>query len=245
MSKKPRVTEVRTLLPPDGPPPGELAGSGGGAPGLLDQELDHRIKNVFAVVSALITLSARRHPEAEGFAADLKARVQALARAHEFVRPHTASAVPGGGPTTLHAFLRALLAPYDRPGEDAVRIEGEDVVFDDQAATPVALLFHELATNAARHGALSRPGGRVTISTDIQPRELRLAWLETGGPAIEAPPSESGFGLTLAALAVEGQLAGRLDLDWKRPGLEATAALPVAALQRRRLAAGGAEPEAI
>lgn len=210
---------------------------------VVSQELSHRVKNVFAVVSALVTLSARRHPEAGEFAQSLKTRIQALARAHEFVRPHTASAAPNSEPTTLHAFLAALLAPYRGETGEAIVIAGEDAVFDDQAATPVALLFHELATNAAKYGALSTPEGRVTVRSGYADDGFRLSWSEEGGPQLDGAPDNSGFGFTLARLAVEGQLGGKLERRWEPAGLRLMATLPVTALQRRRHAAGSSEPD--
>ena len=211
---------------------------------VVSQELNHRIKNVFAVVSALVALSARQHPEARDFAASLKTRIQALARAHAFVRPHTAAAEPASGHTTLHAFLRELLAPYAAEDSGALVIEGDDAVFDDQAATPVALLFHELATNAAKYGALSTPDGLITVRAAHAGDTFRLEWVESGGPPIVQAPERSGFGFTLARLAVEGQLGGQLEQQWEPTGLRLVAHLPVAALQRRRNAVRAVEPEA-
>lgn len=204
---------------------------------LLSQELSHRIKNIFAVVSALTALSARQHPEAQGFARALRTRIAALAQAHEFVRPHTDTSAPTVGTMTLHAFLEALFRPYvDDDGTARIRLSGQDAVFDDQAATSVALLFHELATNAAKYGALSAEGGAVELETRAEGDRFVLHWRERGGPPITAEPSRSGFGATLAALSVEGQLGGRLTRRWRTEGLEVTADLPVTALSRRRAA---------
>ena len=204
---------------------------------LLSQELSHRIKNIFAVVSALVALSARQYPEAKAFAQSLRTRINALARAHEFVRPHTEVSRPTVGTMTLHAFLEALFRPYaDEAGHPRVVIGGDDAAFDDQAATSVALLFHELATNAAKYGALSVQGGRVALTTQAQDDRFILSWRETGGPAIEAPPTRVGFGSALAALSVEGQLGGRLRRDWEPEGLIVVADLPGTALSRRRAA---------
>ena len=201
---------------------------------VLSQELSHRIKNIFAVVSALVALSGRQHPEAREFAKSLRTRIQALARAHEFVRPHTAASAPSIAGSTLQAFLRDLLAAYQDDDGGNVVIEGENAIFDDQAATPVALLFHELATNAAKYGALSVPGGQVTITSAFEGDRFRLTWRETGGPCVEQEPSGTGFGFTLSQLAVEGQLGGRLERQWLPEGLILTADLPVTALSRRR-----------
>ena len=204
---------------------------------LLSQELSHRIKNIFAVVSSLIALSAREHPEAKAFAASARHRINALARAHEFVRPHSEVSQPMIGKTTLHTFLTALFRPYvDATGVSRVRIEGDDATFDDQAATSVALLFHELATNAAKYGALSTAGGSVLLRTRNEDDRFILTWTEQGGPRIEGKPVRQGFGSALSALSVEGQLGGRLERRWESGGLVLEADLPATALSRRRAA---------
>lgn len=204
---------------------------------LVSQELSHRIKNIFAVISALIALSAREHPEAKAFAAAVRNRIGALARAHEFVRPHSEVSRPTVGNTTLHTFLNALFVPYaDNAGRPRVLIEGEDAVFDDQAATSVALLFHELATNAAKYGALSMQDGRVLLTTRAEGERFILCWTEVGGPLIAGEPERAGFGSSLATLSVEGQLGGRLERTWKPEGLVVEADIPATALSRRRAA---------
>ena len=204
---------------------------------LLSQELSHRIKNIFAVVSALIALSARQHPEAKGFASAVRTRINALARAHEFVRPHTESSKPTVGSMTLHAFLADLFKAYgDLSGAPRIILSGDDATFDAQAATSVALLFHELATNAAKYGALSREDGRVTLDTRQSGDRFVLTWTETGGPPVEGPPEHVGFGSSLASMSVEGQLGGRLERNWLREGLRVIADLPATALSRRRAA---------
>ena len=204
---------------------------------LLSQELSHRIKNIFAVVSALIALSARQHPEARTFAGAVRTRINALARAHEFVRPHSESSRPTVGSMTLHAFLADLFRPYsDHDGHPRITLSGDDASFDDQAATSVALLFHELATNAAKYGALSLEGGQVTLDTRRSDDRFVLTWTETGGPAVAGPPAHTGFGSSLATLSVEGQLGGRLERSWRPGGLQVVADLPATALSRRRAA---------
>ena len=210
---------------------------------LVSQELSHRIKNIFAVISALVALSARQHPEARAFAASLRTRINALGRAHEFVRPHTETSRPTVGPTTLHAFLNDLFTAYaDETGAARVRITGDDAVFDDQAATSVALLFHELATNAAKYGALSEAAGQVALTTARNGDRFILTWIETGGPALQGEPSRAGFGSSLATLSVEAQLGGTLIREWRPEGLRMTIDLPDTALSRRRAAekSGGA-----
>ena len=204
---------------------------------LLSQELSHRIKNIFAVVSALIALSARQHPEAREFAGAVRTRINALARAHEFVRPHTEASKPTVGSMTLHAFLADLFKAYsDLTGATRVILSGDDATFDDQAATSVALLFHELATNAAKYGALSSEDGKVTLDTRRAGDRFILTWTESGGPPLAGPPARSGFGSSLASLSVEGQLGGRLERKWRPEGLQVVADLPATALSRRRAA---------
>lgn len=206
---------------------------------LLSQELSHRIKNIFAVVSALIALSARQFPEAKAFAAAVRTRINALARAHEFVRPHTETSRPTVGTMTLHAFLADLFKAYAATdGAARVRLTGDDATFDDQAATSVALLFHELATNAAKYGALSVEGGHVDLETRNEGARFILTWQEQGGPEVKGPPERTGFGSSLATLSVEGQLGGRLERNWGPEGLRVVADLPATALSRRRAALG-------
>ncbi len=207
------------------------------AKALLSQELSHRIKNIFAVISALLALSARQYPEAGAFATAARNRIAALARAHEFVRPQTESTRPSRDGTTLHAFLRDLLLPYDdEAAHPRVVVSGDDADFDDQAATPVALLFHELATNAAKYGALSVPGGRVTLTTLQQGERYAMTWQERGGPSLNGTPEGTGFGASLLALSVEGQLGGTLERVWAPEGLKVSADIPVTALTPRRAA---------
>jgi PAS domain S-box-containing protein len=207
---------------------------------VLSHELSHRIKNIFSVTSALISLSVRSHPEAAEFAEDLRGRITALARAHEFARPHSKRSQPELGRTTLFHFLRDLLSPYAirgvAPAEDRFIFGGEDLTFDDAAAPPLALLFHELATNAAKYGALSEPTGRVAISARREGREIALSWQESGGPTVPGPPLREGFGSRLALISVQGQLGGKVERRWLPEGLALVARLPAEALGRRRRA---------
>ena len=200
---------------------------------LLSQELSHRIKNIFAVVSSLISLSARRHPDAQAFAAELRERVSALAKAHELVRLRGEAEGAQGLLSSLHALLAALLAPFAGGVEGRLRVEGGDLSFDDGAATPLALVFHELATNAAKYGAWSVAGGEVAIVTTVDAEVLRVAWRERGGPRLSGPPDKTGFGATLAQLSVQSQLHGRIERVWEPDGLIVRLVIPLAALNRR------------
>lgn len=200
---------------------------------ILSRELAHRIKNIFAVVCGLISLSARQEPEARGFAGRLVDRIMALGRAHEFARPHSDRSrqqMPG---TTLKAMIADLLSPYDLPDQPRIAIEGEDIAADDQAATPIALVVHELATNAAKYGALSTEQGRVAITVRGDGDDILLDWSESGGPRLSGAPELTGFGTRLAQMSVEQQLGGSIAREWAADGLKLTLRVPHRRLVRQ------------
>jgi PAS domain S-box-containing protein len=199
---------------------------------VVAQELSHRIKNIFAVITGIIALSARNHPESKAFAAQLRERIVALGRAHDFVRPHSQASIPISGARSLHALVGELLGPYRQEGDERLVFTGEDAPIDDGTATPFALLFHELATNAAKYGALSREEGRVVIATAARGDTYSIVWRETGGPPLEVAPELSGFGSKLVSLSVEGQLEGRLVRHWDRDGLRVEIEIPLGVLSR-------------
>ncbi len=186
---------------------------------LLGQELSHRIKNIFAIVQGLISLSARQQPEARDFAAALRSRVAALGRAHDYARPHTQDSQQVVGDTTLHALLGEILKPYPAMESGGIAITGTDLKVDDKSATPLALVVHELATNAMKYGALSSEGGRVSIATSMKDGVCRLTWKEEGGPRITTAPDSTGFGSRLSRIAVESHLGGTIDRQWNPEGL--------------------------
>ncbi len=199
---------------------------------VIAQELSHRIKNIFAVIGGIVGLAARSHPEATEFAEKLRGCILALGRAHDFVRPsHSRSSMPRPSPSSLHALVMELLQPY-RVGEvDRVSFDGPDAEIDDGAATPLALLFHELATNAANYGALTRADGHVAIETALDGDDYQLVRRERGGPA--PAPGATGFGSKLISLSVEGQLRGRLERRYGEEGLEITLWPPQQAPRRK------------
>ncbi|WP_232834143.1 MULTISPECIES: sensor histidine kinase [unclassified Sphingomonas] len=201
---------------------------------IVSQELSHRIKNIFAVVSGLISFAARGKPNFAATAADLRERITALGRAHDFVRPHSAtSARPSVRQDSLHGLLAELFEPYRRDGRLPIAIEGEDIVIDDRSTTPLALLFHELATNASKYGALSTDGGTVTLTVRRGDEAVTLAWVERGGPRVEVPEKSNGFGSQLIELAAVRQLGGEVQRDWDEGGFAATVTIPTAAFSRR------------
>lgn len=198
---------------------------------LVAHELSHRIKNIFAVIAGLIGLSARATPALKPLADDLRHRIAALGRAHDFVRPHSARSRPHGGNSTLRGLLGELFAPYQVSDAPRVVISGDDEAVDDRAATPVALLFHELATNAAKYGALSGDG-KIDVTVVTSDELCTIDWCERGGPVISSPPEPSGFGSRLIELSVGSQLKGEIRRDWRHDGLNATVEIPLASLRR-------------
>jgi len=200
---------------------------------ILSRELSHRIKNIFAVVGSLVSLSARQSPEHKAFAAKIRQRIAALARAHEFVRPHSEASRPGKRAVTLHSLMSEILSPYPAHEAGRIDISGDDADVDDRSATPLALLIHELATNATKYGSLSSDEGRVDLTTQVAGDELVLRWVETAGPAIGKPPEGTGFGTVLSELSIVGQLGGQLAREWSSNGLAVTVTVPRENLRRR------------
>ncbi|MET3711689.1 PAS domain S-box-containing protein [Sphingomonas trueperi] len=194
---------------------------------IVAHELSHRIKNIFAVISGLISFSTRHHPQIKPVAEDLRERILALGRAHDFVRPHSDASRPSAVQDSLTDMLAELLAPY----AGRIVIVGDDATIDDRSATPLALLFHELATNAAKYGSLSSPEGDVQILIAAADARVRIEWRERGGPPVSVPTND-GFGTKLIELSAIKQLGGRIARDWAVDGLRLDLDLPVAALHR-------------
>ena len=183
---------------------------------LVRRELVHRIKNVFAVVQSLIRSSVRADPSCGKFAVELWKRIDALARVHEsflFLKNDATK-------SSFLDLLTHLFEPYHVLGEGRIRIKGDDFALCAQAATPIALLFHELTTNAIKYGALSNAWGRVTIEVSIDPEKTAIRWSERGGPHIAGEPRENGFGIKLTETSIARQLGGTLQRIWNSDGLE-------------------------
>ncbi len=186
---------------------------------LLSRELSHRIKNIFAVISGLVGLSSRGDPAIRPFAKSLQDRIAALGRAHEFARPHSEMSRPALGGSTLHGLLAELFRPYPAFEDGRIVVAGDDVSVDDRGATPIALVFHELATNAAKYGALSNADGRIAVSVRREAGKLMIDWREDGGPPVSGPPSRTGFGTRLAEMSIQNQLGGVISREWDPAGL--------------------------
>jgi len=200
---------------------------------LVAQELSHRIKNIFAVLTGIVSLSARGRPDIKPFADQLRQRIFALGEAHDFVRPQNYLSATPAGQGNLSALVARLTRPYEaHDGTSPIRFSGDDTSIDDAAATPLALIFHELATNAAKYGALGNPEGWVSLVGRIEGEQFRLTWKEHDGPPILAPDALSGFGSKLIELSVTGQMRGSIERFWEADGLRVELTMPLAALRR-------------
>lgn len=187
---------------------------------LIANELSHRIKNIFAVIGGLISLKSREYPGSEAFTADVSDTLHALNRAHAYVTQK-------GSDTreTLHGLLGKLMQPYGDRSGSRFALDGTDVPVSPKSATPLALVFHELATNSAKYGALSVAEGTIAITTTLHDGTVTIVWQETGGP----PPAAdrgAGFGSRLVERSVSHQLAGTLARDFTPAGLVATLCVP-------------------
>lgn len=172
---------------------------------LLLREMHHRIKNLLSIVQALVSVGRRRADNVDSFAEELTGRISTLANAQQLVLSHER---PEGGPATLRTVLDALLAPYD---DERVALPDGNCAVGPQAMTSLALIIHELATNAAKYGALSHAGGRLDILVEEVGDRVKLSWCETGGDAPD--DSRVGFGSDLIRAALRG-LRGTMARDW-------------------------------
>lgn len=178
---------------------------------LLIREVDHRAKNVLAVVQSLAHLTP--FETKDQYVHALSGRIGSLARAHSLLSATRWSGVD------LHELLRLELDPYGGEASEQVAILGPPALIDAQAAQSLALVIHELATNASKYGALSRPLGRLNVSWSFDDTgALRLAWREDAGVAVAAP-TRRGFGSTLIASAAK-QLGARIEHVWRPQGLK-------------------------
>ena len=182
---------------------------------LLAREVDHRAKNALAVVQAIVRLT--KGTDVHAFSAAVHGRIRAIANAHTLL---SESRWIGADILKL---VREELAPY-QDGE-RVSILGSSVDLPPDAAQSVAIVLHELATNAAKYGALSRPEGRLTVSWNVVDDRLNLTWVELGGPVVSRPETD-GFGTKVINASVTGQLKGDVAFDWRPSGLHCHISIP-------------------
>lgn len=197
---------------------------------LLTRELTHRVKNLFAIANGMVSMTARTARDPKEMANALRGRLSALSRAHELIQPVVPTEGQIGAEVGLEQLVEAVLAPYRQEDSSRIFVEGPDIRVGANTTTSLALVLHELATNAAKYGCLSKPGGRLAIHWWAADGNVDFEWLETGGPSIEAPPSFQGFGSQLSQRSITGQLGGTLERDWRAEGLCVHMCLPLSRL---------------
>ena len=196
---------------------------------LLAGEMSHRVKNLLSIATGLTQLTGRSASSVAQMTGELTERLSALGRAHDVVRP-----LPGnqGTAALLGDLLSVLLAPYDETAafSGRIRVAVPRMGIGELAASTLAMVIHELATNSVKYGALSNSAGFLDISSRAEGGRLYLTWAETGGPPIIGHPELTGFGSRLIARTVTSQLRGELTYDWQETGLVVTIAMPEARL---------------
>lgn len=209
---------------------------------LLAREVDHRAKNTLAVVQSVLRLTPVGDPKV--FAASIEARVASLARVHSLL------AEEGWSGADLRAVLERELAPYALASSDRqalISLKGPALPLAPAAVQPIAMVIHELATNAAKHGALSQPTGRVDLQWQAGRRAgddgmLRLWWTETGGPQLVGAPARRGFGTRVIQSTLHGQLGGSVIQHWKTEGMVCEIILPIHRLTHQSSDTTGSDP---
>lgn len=192
---------------------------------LLAGEMSHRVKNLLAIASGLTYITSRSAKTSADMAKELTHRLTALGRAHDLVRP-----LPGGGGSDalLGDLFTVLLAPYDDMGafSGRIRVSVPRIGVGEEAATTLALVVHELATNSLKHGALSSATGTLDVSCAPHDQEVVIVWTERGGPPVHTPSGPGGYGSKLINRGISVQLGGEISCDWLAEGVIVTLKMP-------------------
>jgi PAS domain S-box-containing protein len=194
----------------------------------LAGELDHRGKNLLAVVQSVLRLSRADTPA--DYVAAVEGRVKALARAHTMLSETRWESAD------LDRLVRDEIAPFSTQETARIAVSGPPIALRPATAQSLALVLHELVTNAAKYGALSVPAGRVAMDWVIEPEFLVVHWTERDGPTIK-PPTRKGFGTAVIEAGVQRQLHGQASFEWRADGLRCTLSIP-----RTELETSGAAP---
>ncbi|WP_439816130.1 HWE histidine kinase domain-containing protein [Zavarzinia sp. CC-PAN008] len=187
---------------------------------LLIAELNHRVRNILALIRGLIAQSRSGVRTTEEFASVLGGRIQALALAHDQIT------ADNWAPAPLRELVLAEAGAYLGDKAGRVSIEGPDILLEPQALSILALVMHELITNSAKYGALSDSRGRVAIRVAIDGRnQLEVHWRESGGPAVQAP-TRRGFGSTIIEHSIPHDLGGESAIRFEMDGVKARFVIP-------------------
>lgn len=194
---------------------------------LLLNELNHRVKNSLATVQSLAVQTLRGSPSPEAFQVDFMARLMALSATHNILTQKLWESASVG------EILAAELEPYGGIDQQRIKANGDVVNLKPQQALSLGMAFHELATNAAKYGALSSAQGTITISWSISrtkagERQLAVQWREQDGPAVRQP-SRQGFGTRLIDRSIVHELGGSVEMNYAPTGLECSFQVPLPA----------------
>ena len=187
----------------------------------LTRELNHRVKNTLANVLSIIALTRRRSKSLDDFADNLDGRIRALSATHDLLTESD------WGTTPIRDLIVAEMAPYAKNADTVLKLQGPDVELAPNDALSLGLAIHELATNAAKYGALSQSGGMVTITwSKLDDKLARLEWIETGGPTV-AEERVCGFGTNLIEKIVAHELRNPVRLEFLLSGVQCTLTIPL------------------
>ena len=184
---------------------------------MLAREVDHRAKNAMAIVQSIVRLT--KAESISSYISVIEGRIKALSRAHALL---SNSRWQGADLDTL---AHEELAPFRSSHADRLSIHGPKVTLEPTKAQTLALALHELATNAAKYGALSSASGKLALWWDVQADVLTIHWHETAGPATRAPAT-TGFGTQIITGSIERQLGGKTQFEWLPSGLRCTLTIP-------------------
>ena len=198
----------------------------------LTREMSHRVKNFFAVTAGIVRISEKAASTPAEMSKILSGRLEALAEANALVRRTFADKAVAEG-----ADLAELVEKIMRPHVPADKrhhfvVKGPPIQLGERATNGLALVLHELTTNAAKYGALKSEEGIIEVSWRTDAERLILDWSERGGPLIARAPESTGFGTRLSETTIVGQFAGDLNYDWRPEGLKVAVTVPVANLAR-------------
>jgi PAS domain S-box-containing protein len=195
---------------------------------LLLREMDHRVKNLFAVAISVLRLSGRSAGSVAELIESTSDRLSALARAHALTLSSVRDLPEAAKPATLHSLIQAITAPHDVDGDSDTSkfsVTGCDVEISGSVISSLALLLNEFATNATKYGALSGTAGRIRIQCANHGETLVVIWTERGGPAVVSPTGNNGFGDLLVRTTIAG-LGGEISRDWRSEGLVVRFSIP-------------------
>ena len=191
---------------------------------LLANELSHRVKNSLAMVQAIVGQTLRKATSLEEAGATLEARIHAMAAANDLlVNERWQSA-------SMRKLLQRTLAPFGINDGTHFELDGPDLKLPPSVAVALALGLHEMATNAAKYGALSQEGGVVRLSWEVvnglRPHRLQFTWIEIGGPPVTAP-TRTGFGTKLIERVIASEIGGKAEIDYQPNGVIFKVAAPL------------------